>query len=256
VNYKSLVNQPFDFFVGIYRCKKMFQLSFQETSITLFKCLSFLWYNYPIIPPLYVIYPGILEKFKDKFTRSKLKNFYDSPLYWSHLIAQEYTYNKQNYVKQTLGIMKKLNNNPNLRILEVGSGVGSYTAHFLKIGHVTTVDIARRSLGLIRYRFGNRVSEVISSVDALPFHSPQFDFVVCLDVLEHIADPRPAVDRLIDSLSKNGFLLTNYAIDYPELDHIGVLSLQEFERYLETKNCVTKKFALLGGSSIYAITKN
>jgi len=39
-------------------------------------------------------------------------------------------------------------------------------------------------------------AQLLGSVDALPFASRSFDVVTCLEVLEHLRDPRPAVEEL------------------------------------------------------------
>ncbi len=257
MRYSQALNQPLEFFLAIIRYRQTFKLSFGEVFVSLFKCLYFLWLSYPILPPLYVLFPGVLQKFKNKFVFSELMSFYDSPLYWSHLIWAEFSFNKQNYVKQVLDLVKELlNGNQNPRILEVGSGVGSYTTHLSKIGKVVTVDISRRCLRLIRFRM-NYVNEVASSAEFLPFHSPDFDLAVCLDVLEHLPDPRRAVDELVNSLNpENGVLIANYAIDVPEEDHIGKLSSKEFENFLEAKYRVTRKLSIEKGSLIYVVASN
>lgn len=255
MRYSQVLNQPLEFFRAIIRYRDTFQIPFGEVFVSLFKCLTFLWLSYPILPPLYVLFPGVLQKFKDKFTSSEVMNFYDSPLYWSHLISAEFSFNKVDYVKQVLDSVKKqLSGNQNPHILEVGSGVGSYTTHLSKIGDVTTVDISRRSLSLIHFRL-KQVNNVASSAEFLPFYNPNFDLAVCLDVLEHISDPRTAVEELVNSLKpKTGVLFTNYAIDVVEADHIGKLSLKEFENFLEEKFHVMGKLRFEVGSLIYVVT--
>ena len=246
--------EPIKLFYGMNRYRKTFNLSFGETLVSFFKCMYFLWLSFPILVPLYVFWPSSLEKFKDNFDSRKLRRFYSSPLYWAHLIPHEFSVAKQKYVKHILDLIVELNKSQNIHILEVGCGVGSYTTHLSKIGEVTALDISQPSLRLIRFRIGKRVNTIVSSAEVLPFCLANFELTICMDVLEHIADPKNAVTALMSTLNcKNGVLIANYDIETHERDHIGKLTQQEFETFLKKNFHIINKVKFEIGSSVYII---
>jgi 2-polyprenyl-3-methyl-5-hydroxy-6-metoxy-1,4-benzoquinol methylase len=246
--------EPIKLFYGMNRYCKTFNLSFGETLVSFFKCMYFLWLSFPILVPLYVFWPSSLEKFKDKFNSRKLMSFYNSPLYWSHLIPHEFSVAKQKYVKHILDLIVEFNKSQNIHILEAGCGVGSYTTHLSKIGEVTALDISQPSLRLIRFRIGKRVNTIMSSAEVLPFCLANFELAICMDVLEHIADPKNVVTALMKTLNReNGILIANYDIDTHEKDHIGKLTQLEFEIFSNENFYVTKKIKFEIGSLVYII---
>lgn len=148
----------------------------------------------------------------------------------------------------------EFNKSQNIHILEAGCGVGSYTTHLSKIGEVTALDISQPSLRLIRFRIGKRVNTIMSSAEVLPFCLANFELAICMDVLEHIADPKNVVTALMKTLNReNGILIANYDIETHEKDHIGKLTQLEFEIFLNENFYVTKKIKFEIGSLVYII---
>jgi ubiquinone/menaquinone biosynthesis C-methylase UbiE len=250
----KIMLEPIRLFYGMNSYRKTFNLSSGETLVSFFKCTYFLWHSFPILVPLYVFWPSSLEIFKNKFDFRKIMSFYNSPFYWSHLIPHEFSVAKQKYVKHILDLIVEFNKSQNIHIIEAGCGVGSYTTHLSKIGEVTALDISQPSLRLIRFRIGKKVNTIMSSAEALPFCSANFELAICMDVLEHIADPKNVVTALMNTLNReNGILIANYDIDTREKDHIGKPTQQEFEKFLTRNFCITKEVKFEIGSSVYII---
>ena len=95
-----------------------------------------------------------------------------------------------------------------LRVLDLGCG-GGFTCEFLakRGATVTGVDLSSacieaasrhaRETGLfIRYQQGEG--------ESLPFEKNEFDVVVCVDVLEHVADPAQTIGEVSRVLRPNG----------------------------------------------------
>ncbi len=97
-----------------------------------------------------------------------------------------------------------------LKVLEVGAGHGGYTDSLLAAGcDVTTVDMSRRSLELLRTRYGqNRhLSTVFDPNLALTEAGEGHSLVVCVSLLHHIPDYTRSLARITDRLARGGSLL-------------------------------------------------
>jgi glycosyltransferase involved in cell wall biosynthesis len=95
-------------------------------------------------------------------------------------------------------------------ILEVGSGIGTMTRHFLGHGRVTASDISPYCLGELRRSFGGSDAVAVRHLDISRNSYPEvelYDTIVCLNVLEHIGDDREALHNMHRLLRPGGRLL-------------------------------------------------
>jgi SAM-dependent methyltransferase len=91
------------------------------------------------------------------------------------------------------------------RILDAGCGSGRNMVELARHGTVTGVELSDTSAALARDR---GAGEVISgSVLEMPFEGDSFDFAVCLDVIEHLADDLAALRELRRVIVPGGALL-------------------------------------------------
>ncbi len=90
------------------------------------------------------------------------------------------------------------------RLLDIGCGHGFFLAHVAARGvAVQGLEIDSEVAGYARERFGLAVSEApIESFSA----KTQFDGIVMCDVLQHLADPKSAIERCADLLVPGGIL--------------------------------------------------
>ncbi|KAK4110384.1 S-adenosyl-L-methionine-dependent methyltransferase [Canariomyces notabilis] len=112
-------------------------------------------------------------------------------------------YNSAAYLIPTLERMKQ--ENPRLRLLDVGAGAGSVSATFAQIigpeGHVVCTDLApsvlpqaeafAESLGVKNIEFKT------ADVHQLPFENDSFDVVHCHQLFGHIKDPVAALREML-----------------------------------------------------------
>lgn len=80
------------------------------------------------------------------------------------------------------------------RILDVGCGTGFLMTELASLGEVTGVDPSERALDFCRQRGITDVHR--GSLEALPCADNQYDFVLALDVLEHVDDDAGAIREL------------------------------------------------------------
>jgi len=95
-------------------------------------------------------------------------------------------------------------------ILEVGSGIGTMTRHFLGHGRVTASDISPFCLDQLRRTFGENGAVGVRSLDISLNSHPgveAYDTIVCLNVLEHIEDDRTALRNMHRLLRPGGRLI-------------------------------------------------
>jgi SAM-dependent methyltransferase len=104
------------------------------------------------------------------------------------------------------GVLERTRLPAHCRILDAGCGSGRNMQLLARFGTPTGVEPAEQSVEVARARGVGRVEQ--GSLEArLPFESHSFDLVVCLDVLEHIADDRAALGELRRVTAVDGRLL-------------------------------------------------
>jgi glycosyltransferase involved in cell wall biosynthesis len=98
------------------------------------------------------------------------------------------------------------------RVLEVGSGIGSFTRYLTGRDLVVATDLNPRYLRILGNTFERHTRVEVMPLDLGDFDpaelaSRNLDTILCLNVLEHIEDDRGALRRLYDSLAPGGRLL-------------------------------------------------
>ncbi len=108
------------------------------------------------------------------------------------------------------------------RILDAGSGPGRHTRRVLILGLETvSVDVSRNMLReLVGERAGSdapaTARPVQGDIRSLPFRSTAFDFIVCMEVIEHLpsfpGDVQRAALELTRSLRPGGHLILEFPL--------------------------------------------
>ena len=133
------------------------------------------------------------------------------------------------------------------RVLEIGAGIGNMSAFLVDRERVVLTDTERSYLGRLRERFADRPH--VSVVELrLPAVSPgvvaeRLDTVVCLNVLEHIADDRASLHAMRELLQPGGrlvLLVPSLRALYGTLDE----ALGHFRRYVPAE--LTEKLRAAG----------
>ena len=91
------------------------------------------------------------------------------------------------------------------RCLELGSGLGYMTERLAKGRTVVASDLSEKNLALLRNRFESFDNVSVRRIDIDDFApDEQFDSIVMLNVLEHIADDRGTLVKLRRALAPGG----------------------------------------------------
>lgn len=98
------------------------------------------------------------------------------------------------------------------RVLEIGSGTGNFTRFLLNRGQVVATDYSENHIRTLRQRFVENTRVFIHQYDASKppsreIRDHKIDTVVCLNVLEHIADDRAALHSMKEILQPDGRLI-------------------------------------------------
>jgi glycosyltransferase involved in cell wall biosynthesis len=98
------------------------------------------------------------------------------------------------------------------RVLEVGSGIGSFTRYLLGRDLIVATELNPRYLRILGNTFERhtRVEVMpldLTSFDPGPLAARSLDTILCLNVLEHVEDDRGTLRRLHASLAPGGHLL-------------------------------------------------
>ena len=125
------------------------------------------------------------------------------------------------YVRRTIrGLLSDFPSETPIRVLDAGTGFGQYAyfiARTFPNAHVHAVDVKRDYLANAR-RFldktpqGARVTTAYDDLTALQASGP-FDFILSVDVMEHIEDDRAVFRHFARVLRPGGYVLINTPSD-------------------------------------------
>lgn len=114
------------------------------------------------------------------------------------------------------------------RLLDAGSGFGQYDRFLLREFsnvRIRAIDVKRDYLDDCRSYFRREIGEGsidFSQLDLLAMeYEEEFDFTICIDVLEHIHEDEAAIGRLARSLASGGYFLMHSPSHYSEEDAGG-----------------------------------
>jgi 2-polyprenyl-3-methyl-5-hydroxy-6-metoxy-1,4-benzoquinol methylase len=124
---------------------------------------------------------------------------------------------------------------PNSKILDIGSGEGKIR-NFLQSPDYYAIDGNKDYINsLVKEKI--KAKTVDLNKDPLPFDTEKFDFVLMLDVLEHVADPRSLLIQAKNKLNDAGKIIVTLPNDYHLLNKL---------RFLLNKHLTEDPFAAYG----------
>lgn len=143
-------------------------------------------------------------------------------------------------------------------ILEIGCGIGNFTALLMKYGNVYAFDISADYMKVIEQQVpGVRVGVGNIEKGEYFFKDKKFDSIVCFNVLEHVKNDKRAVSNIYQLLNKNGklfLIVPAHKFLYGEIDK----NIEHYRRYEKSeisdllvstgfKIIKTRKLNFLGG---------
>jgi ubiquinone/menaquinone biosynthesis C-methylase UbiE len=126
----------------------------------------------------------------------------------------------------------------NVSLLEVGCGSGKILATIREHDQdieLTGVDVSEEQISLAaRDNEGRNIGFVHGNGERLPFPDDCFDYVIFLDVIEHVDAPDAFMHEVVRVLKKGGYL---YAFSPAEGHGIYRLSRRVFGRHFKEQAC-------------------
>ncbi|MBI4097261.1 MAG: class I SAM-dependent methyltransferase [Candidatus Levybacteria bacterium] len=95
------------------------------------------------------------------------------------------------------------------KALDVGCAYGFMLQKFPDSFEKFGVDISEHAIAEAKKRLPNATLKVASAENELPFPDSFFDIVICNDVIEHLENPRTALENIRKVLKKGGILYLN-----------------------------------------------
>jgi 2-polyprenyl-3-methyl-5-hydroxy-6-metoxy-1,4-benzoquinol methylase len=98
--------------------------------------------------------------------------------------------------------LERTSSNP-LSVLEAGGGSATFLRGFDREFAFTTIDISQEQLDRNSYA----VEKILGDIQAFDYGNRRFDIVMCWDVLEHLAAPESALERMASAIPAGGILV-------------------------------------------------
>jgi len=149
--------------------------------------------------------------------RNSLKDFYEE--YWEYRKSVGKIHTEKNaYIPKRLKIALSMINDresqSKINILDIGCGEGTLgmllkekSENYYTVG----CDISEKSLELAEPYYDKTVLLNIDEDDPRSkIGSLKFDFIVCVEVIEHLLNPEIALEKCKELLSEEGFLITSF----------------------------------------------
>jgi len=132
----------------------------------------------------------------------------------------------------------------NHRILEIGCGIGTFTqllARFITKGNIIATDISSESIEIAKNTFksSQKVKFIVSDMKDFTAEN-KFDFVVMVDVLEHI--PFGQYDQMFRIINTNTHENSILAINIPDPDALSYMRKTHPEKLQIIDNSINMDF--------------
>jgi len=93
-------------------------------------------------------------------------------------------------------------------LLDVGCGLGHFTAKFARTHDAVGIDLSSHALSFAGTRY-QEPEFVCADALTLPFRAPSFDVVVCNNIVEHVDSPGNLLRECHRVLKRGGFLIVS-----------------------------------------------
>ncbi len=161
---------------------------------------------------------------KDRFARFIKSSHFLRSIFYSLL---DLFFLRSWHVRSVIqGLASELKKNNPIKILDAGNGFGQYDRFLLKTfpqAEILAVDVKADYLDDCRHYFAEeikagKISFEVQDLLEMNHADQQFDFCLCVDVLEHIEEDVKVISNCAKRLKKGGYFLMHSPSHYAEDD--------------------------------------
>jgi len=106
---------------------------------------------------------------------------------------------------QAFDLLKKYDKRSNLHVLDVGCGLGEFLRKCIQEKHKATgIEVTKNIVNQLQSEGLDVHNKTLSEFRNI---QQRYDWVACLDVIEHIRDPMTAIEVLAELVNEKGFLV-------------------------------------------------
>lgn len=142
---------------------------------------------------------------------------------------------KGNFQLIQSNVLKWIDAESNLLILDVGCGSGSFSEPIAKNNNVIGIDF---STNMLRLAVEKQIYAIQAEASSLPFLSKSFDMVLCIEVLQYIQNCRDLLMELARVLKNRGQLI----LSFPNATSIIRIVNRRISKLLNPKKISTKLY--------------
>ncbi len=115
-------------------------------------------------------------------------------------------YKEQSFKWEFWSSIIKRYTNKNSSVLELGCTYGYLFKHLKGYKNLYGIDISKHAINVSK-ALNSKADFQVMDVQDLKFNKNTFDFVVAIDVLEHLPDPKKGIKEISKVLKPNGILI-------------------------------------------------
>ncbi|MDO8486782.1 MAG: class I SAM-dependent methyltransferase [Candidatus Curtissbacteria bacterium] len=108
-------------------------------------------------------------------------------------------------LNQVIKLLPKQKGNHRLKVLDIGCNSALLTnevSKVLKKGKITGLDSYKGAIDFARSKYPH-INFVVADAHKLPFNKNSLDLVICTETLEHVVDPKKALEEMVRILKKD-----------------------------------------------------
>lgn len=177
-------------------------------------------------------------------TEQEIKEFYTFTPYYVFALA--YWHMK----KYQRTLRRNMLNNSFGDVLDYGGGIGDLCLDIIKNSQclsITYADVNGKTFDFAKWLFQkHKVSVKMTDLDKEKIQG-QYDTIICIDVIEHILEPKTLIKSIVNSLKSNGrLIITNLEIEEVSAEDPMHFKIEfNAKEYLESLGLVNKEFPWL-----------